>query len=101
MYTGSAHPAARRLTAAMIDSRDFIAAKRRAETEILLPSGPKIALTGGLGLAGRAIGTSRGFIGRICVVGIRFGFHLEPPMGESCKSIAIAMPEFVSPIREP
>lgn len=28
--------------------RDFIAAKRRAETEILLPSGPKIALTGGL-----------------------------------------------------
>lgn len=38
----------RTLTAAMIDSRDFIAAKRRAETEILLPSGPKIALTGGL-----------------------------------------------------
>ncbi|MBB4427931.1 hypothetical protein GGD66_006517 [Bradyrhizobium sp. CIR48] len=38
----------RTLTAAMIDSRDFIAAKRRAETEIMLPSGPKIALTGGL-----------------------------------------------------
>jgi hypothetical protein len=38
----------RTLTAAMIDSRDFIAAKRRAETEVLLPSGPKIALTGGL-----------------------------------------------------
>lgn len=40
----------RTLTAAMIDSRDFIAAKRRAETEVMLPSGPKIALTGGLGL---------------------------------------------------
>ena len=29
-------------------SRDFIAAKRRAETEVMLPAGPKIALTGGL-----------------------------------------------------
>ncbi|MHB1302625.1 MAG: DUF2493 domain-containing protein [Acidiphilium sp.] len=38
----------RALTAALIDSRDFIAAKRRAETEPLLPSGPKIAFTGGL-----------------------------------------------------
>jgi len=38
----------RTLTAAMIDSRDFIAAKRRAETEVMLPSGPKVALTGGL-----------------------------------------------------
>jgi len=38
----------RTLTAAMIDSRDFIAAKRRTETEIMLPAGPKIALTGGL-----------------------------------------------------
>jgi hypothetical protein len=38
----------RTMTAAMIDSRDFIAAKRRAETEIMLPPGPKIALTGGL-----------------------------------------------------
>jgi hypothetical protein len=37
----------RTMTAAMIDSRDFIAAKRRAETEIILPAGPKIALTGG------------------------------------------------------
>ncbi|WOH63649.1 DUF2493 domain-containing protein [Bradyrhizobium sp. BWA-3-5] len=36
------------LTAAVIDSRDFLAAKRRAETESLLPAGPKIALTGGL-----------------------------------------------------
>ncbi|OAF14589.1 DUF2493 domain-containing protein [Bradyrhizobium neotropicale] len=36
------------LTAAMIDSRDFLAAKRRAETEVLMPVGPKIALTGGL-----------------------------------------------------
>ena len=32
----------------MIDSRDFIAARRRAETEVMLPPGPKIALTGGL-----------------------------------------------------
>ena len=38
----------RALTAALIDSRDFIAAKRRAETETLLPSGPKIAFTGGM-----------------------------------------------------
>ncbi len=35
------------LTAAMIDSRDFIAARRRAETEVMLPSGPKVAFTGG------------------------------------------------------
>jgi hypothetical protein len=35
------------LTAAMIDSRDFIAAKRRAEIEPLMPSGPRIAFTGG------------------------------------------------------
>ena len=35
------------MTAAMIDSRDFIAAKRRAETEVHLPSGPKIAFAGG------------------------------------------------------
>jgi hypothetical protein len=38
----------RTLTAAMIDSRDFIAAKRRSETEVLLPPGPKVAFTGGL-----------------------------------------------------
>ena len=38
----------RALTSAMIDSRDFLAAKRRAETEALLPAGPKIAFTGGL-----------------------------------------------------
>ena len=31
------------MTAAMIDSRDFIATKRRAKTEIMLPAGPKIA----------------------------------------------------------
>ncbi len=37
----------RHMTAAMIDSRDFIAAKRRAETEIMLPAGPKIAFSGG------------------------------------------------------
>lgn len=38
----------RTLTSAMIDSRDFLAAKRRAETEVMLPAGPKIAFTGGL-----------------------------------------------------
>ena len=38
----------RALTSAMIDSRDFLAAKRRAETEMMMPLGPKIALTGGL-----------------------------------------------------
>ncbi|MGI9377732.1 MAG: DUF2493 domain-containing protein [Tsuneonella suprasediminis] len=38
----------RNLTAAMIDSRDFLAAKRRAESEVMLPAGPKVAFTGGL-----------------------------------------------------
>jgi len=38
----------RTLTSAMIDSQDFLAAKRRAENEVLLPAGPKIAFTGGL-----------------------------------------------------
>ena len=38
----------RTLTAAMIDSRDFLAAKRRVETEVLLPAGAKIAFTGGI-----------------------------------------------------
>ncbi|OAP43131.1 hypothetical protein ATB98_15350 [Sinorhizobium saheli] len=37
----------RHLTSAMIDSRDFLAAKRRAETEVMLPAGPKVAVTGG------------------------------------------------------
>jgi hypothetical protein len=36
------------LTAAMIDSRDFIAARKRAEREALLPPGPKVVVTGGL-----------------------------------------------------
>ena len=38
----------RTLTAAMIDSRDFLAAKKRADREVLLPTGPKIAVTAGL-----------------------------------------------------
>jgi hypothetical protein len=37
----------RTLTASLIDSRDYIAAKRRAEIEPLLPAGPRIAFTGG------------------------------------------------------
>jgi hypothetical protein len=36
------------LTAAVIDSRDFLAAKRRAETEVMLPEGTRIAFAGGL-----------------------------------------------------
>ena len=54
MHTGSAwRPRAgsmvnhRTLTSAMIDSRDFLAAKRQAETEVMLPPGPKIAFAGG------------------------------------------------------
>ncbi len=38
----------RALTAAVIDSRDFLAARRRADTEVLMPAGIKIAFTGGL-----------------------------------------------------
>jgi hypothetical protein len=37
----------RTLTSALIDSRDFINARRRADTELLLPAGPKVALSGG------------------------------------------------------
>jgi YspA, cpYpsA-related SLOG family len=37
----------RALTSAMIDSRDFIQARRRAQTEVLLPKGPIIAFSGG------------------------------------------------------
>lgn len=36
------------MTATVIDSRDFLMAKKRAEREVLLPSGPKVAFTGGL-----------------------------------------------------
>jgi hypothetical protein len=36
------------LTAAVVDSRDYIAAKRRAETEVMIPEGTKIAFAGGL-----------------------------------------------------
>jgi hypothetical protein len=38
----------RTMTAAMVDSRDFLAARRRADTEVLLPPGPKVAFTGGV-----------------------------------------------------
>ncbi len=37
----------RTLTAAVVDSRDFLAARRRAETEVMLPAGPKVAVSGG------------------------------------------------------
>ncbi len=39
------------MTAAMIDSRDFIAARRRAESELHLPQGPKIVFSGGVDYA--------------------------------------------------
>ena len=45
--TGS-HVNRRTLTASLIDSRDHIAAKRRADLEPLLPQGTKIAFSGGL-----------------------------------------------------
>ncbi|MFK4490069.1 DUF2493 domain-containing protein [Bradyrhizobium sp. USDA 336] len=38
----------RNLTSAMIDSRDFLAAKKRADNQVLMPPGPKVVLTGGL-----------------------------------------------------
>jgi hypothetical protein len=38
----------RNLTSAMIDSRDFLVAKKRADNQVLMPPGPKVALTGGL-----------------------------------------------------
>ncbi|MCV0370572.1 DUF2493 domain-containing protein [Filomicrobium sp.] len=38
----------RNLTSAMIDSRDFLAARKRAKNDVLFPAGSKIALTGGL-----------------------------------------------------
>ena len=37
----------RALTASMIDSREFLAARRRADTEVLAPAGTRIAFTGG------------------------------------------------------
>jgi hypothetical protein len=37
----------RTLTSAMIDSRDFLAARRRAETEVMVPPGSKVAFAGG------------------------------------------------------
>jgi hypothetical protein len=37
----------RALTASVIDSRDFLAARRRGDTEVLAPAGARIAFTGG------------------------------------------------------
>jgi hypothetical protein len=39
------------MTATLLDSRDFIAARRRADTELMLPKGPKIAFSGGVDYA--------------------------------------------------
>ena len=37
----------RTMTAAVVDSRDYVSAKRRAETEVFLPKGTKVACVGG------------------------------------------------------
>jgi YspA, cpYpsA-related SLOG family len=37
-----------KLTSAVVDSRDFINARRRAEAEVLVPKGTRVAFTGGL-----------------------------------------------------
>jgi hypothetical protein len=36
------------ITSAMIDSREFLAARRRADQEVLLPAGPKVVFSAGL-----------------------------------------------------
>ena len=61
------------LTAAMIDSRYFIAARRRAETEVMLPPGPKIAFfTGGVDCNNQAL--SQGlYVGLLQELERRFG----------------------------
>lgn len=38
----------RNLTSALVDSRDFIAARGKADSEVLFPPGPKIVVSGGL-----------------------------------------------------
>jgi hypothetical protein len=37
------------MTSALIDSRDFVAARKRADHELLLPAGSKVVVTGGAG----------------------------------------------------
>ncbi len=49
-HSGS-HTNRRNLTASLIDSRDFLAAKRRTDLEPLLPTGTKIAFAGGTDVA--------------------------------------------------
>ncbi len=49
-HSGS-HINRRNLTASLIDSRDFLAAKRRTDLEPLLPTGTKIAFAGGTDVA--------------------------------------------------
>jgi hypothetical protein len=46
----------RALTAAVIDSRDFRAARRRAETELRIPAGTRTAFTGGMDCNDRVSG---------------------------------------------
>ena len=42
------HVTHKSLTSAVIDSRDYLAARTRAKHTVLLPPGPKIAITGGM-----------------------------------------------------
>jgi hypothetical protein len=38
----------RNLTSALVDSRDFLAARKRAKTTVMLPAGPVVAVSGGI-----------------------------------------------------
>ncbi len=42
----------RALTAAVIDSHDFVAARRRIDGQVLVPPGPKVIITGGADIVG-------------------------------------------------
>jgi len=46
-YTGS-KVSHRQITAAVLDSREFLAARKKAETDAYVPAGTKVAFTGGL-----------------------------------------------------
>jgi hypothetical protein len=48
----------RALTADVIDSRDYLAARRRAETELRIPAGTRTAFIGGMDCNDRVSGAS-------------------------------------------
>jgi hypothetical protein len=45
----------------VIDSRDYLAARRRAETELRIPTGTRIALTGGMDCNDRVSGANAAY----------------------------------------